>query len=345
MAAKGCCTEWEQELVLYGDGELAKDGSERVERHLHKCQECSSFYNEMVREENLISGALRRQAAPFAPRDAFSESVMMALEARSPETVWTRLQNYLHELTVVTYVRTRPHMAAAISLLICLAGALIAPQINTPSEDHYIHVTRNGKVFRVSLLEPIHVWNAEGEFFELPDGSILYATAGTWFSLEAFQEGGGAASVGSDRLISLKSGELFVDVRPAKEAFSILTTNSRTTVFGTQFYVGVQVGVDKHTTVGVRQGRVIVEKQARNQLGSTVLTDGEETHVISRNSKVTLSAPDTIDPELLARLNRFYDARSDRTMQRLEPNLPAIEGEIIPAAADSLETALIPSAT
>ncbi|MDP8244964.1 MAG: FecR domain-containing protein [Candidatus Hinthialibacter antarcticus] len=326
MAVKGCCTEWEQEVVLYHDGELSESGCSRVDRHVNKCADCSAFLSELSLEESMLAGRLRRQAAPFAPDVAFSANVMYLLEHRSPETIWTRMQGWLYEMTVVTFVRSRPHMAAAISLLVCLVGALLTAQVGDVASDQYFNITRSGKVMRTTLYDLMYVVRPEGEFFELPDGSTLYASAGTWFSIESFQEGGGAASVGNDRRVSLKSGEIFIDVRPAKEAFSVVTTNSKTTVFGTQFYVGVEVGADKHTLVGVREGRVIVEKLGRSMMGSTVLTNEQQTNVITRNGKTILSAPDPIDTSLLARLDRFYEARSDRSLQQKAPIAPKFEG-------------------
>ncbi len=328
MAAKGCCTEWEQEVVLYHDGELSESGCSRVDRHLTKCAECSTFLSDLSQEESMLAGRLRRQAAPFTPNPAFSSGVMHLLKHRSPETIWTRMQGWLYEMTVVTYVRSRPHMAAAISLLLCLAGALLSAQVGDVSDDQYFNITRSGKVMRTTLYDLMYIVRPEGEFFELPDGSTLYASPGTWFSIESFQEGGGAASVGSDRRISLKSGEIFIDVRPAKEAFSVVTANSKTTVFGTQFYVGVEVGSDKHSLVAVREGRVIVEKRGRSMMGSTVLTDQQQTNVLTRNGKTILSAPDPIGPSLLARLDRFYEARNDRSLQQQAPIAPEFEGSL-----------------
>lgn len=333
MAAKGCCTEWEQEVVLYHDGELSESGCARVDRHLNKCADCASFLSDLSQEELMLAGRLRRQVSAFTPGPQFSAGVMNLLEHRNPETIWTRLQHALYDLTVVTFIRSRPHMAAAISLLVCLVGALMSAQVGDVANEQYFNITRSGKVLRTTLYDLMYVARPEGEFFELPDGSTLYASPGTWFSVESFQEGGGAVSVGSDRRISLKSGEIFIDVRPAKEAFSVVTANSKTTVFGTQFYVGVEVGANKHTLVGVREGRVIVEKLGRSVMGSTVLTNGQQTNVITRNGKTVLQAPDPIDEELLARLDRFYEARSDRTLQQKAPVAPKFDGKL-PFAED-----------
>lgn len=325
MAVNGCCTEWEQEIVLFHDDELSEAGAERVRKHIARCAACSAFSSDFIRSESLLAGSVRGMTEPFTPDDAFAGGVMAALEDRSPDTIWTRLQAWLYDQAVVTYVRTRPHMAVAISLLICLAGALFAAQVGDVADGRTLSLQRSGKIQQITLLEPIFIARPEGEYFELPDGSILFASQGSWFSVESFQEGGGDASVGNDRRISLKSGELFIDVRKAKEAFCIVTANAETTVFGTQFYVGVSLQGDRRTTVAVREGRVMVEKHGRNQTGSTMLAAQEQTIVSTHGGRILLRPPETIEADLLARLDRFYDARNDRSMRQDPALSPAVK--------------------
>jgi len=182
-------------------------------------------------------------------------------------------------------------------------------------EEHFVHIKRNGTLMRITPFEPIYISRPEGEFIEFPDGSLAYATYDTWFSVNAYQDEGGASNVGTDRRLSLNSGELYIDVRPAKEGFSVLCPNSRTMVFGTQFYIRINSGPMKETTVVVRTGQVSVEKLGKDQMASTIVEKGFMTKVFSYDGTVRMRVPYKADSVLMKRLHLFNEAKETRTAQ------------------------------
>ncbi|HOJ59188.1 MAG TPA: zf-HC2 domain-containing protein [bacterium] len=320
----GCCTEWEQEIHLYIDGELSPAGCERVRRHLAKCEDCACFYRVVEREEQLLSGRLRQKVAMSAVPSLIADQVMDVIPSLQPITWGQRITKPVWAAASYCLDQNRRHYALAASMLICVIGVLLTMRIGNVEEEHFVHIKRNGTLMRVTLFEPIYISRPEGEFIEFPDGSLAYATYDTWFSVNAYQDEGGTSNVGTDRRLSLKSGELYLDVRPAKEGFSVICPNSRTMVFGTQFYIRINSGPMKETTVVVRTGQVSVEKLGKDQMASTIVEKGYMTKVFSYNGTVRMRIPYKADPLLMKRLNLFNEAKEDRSAQRLVPLLDVI---------------------
>jgi hypothetical protein len=319
MPTNGCCTEWEQEIVLYLDDELSPQGRSRVERHLSRCLSCSSFYRELEREEYLLAGRLCHEAHPFFPTDEFTDEVMNTLPVSNPRTYSRKIVELVCAVSRIAASKGHRHVAVAASILICLAGVLVTLSMGNMPQERMVKIKRFGTFYDYRIHEPIYVTDSRGEFFEFPDGTTAVATNGTCFTIESYQEGSSDSNVGEDRQLRLMFGALFLDVRAAKERFSVRCANARASVFGTQFYIHINRGPHKETTVAVRQGRVQVEKLGQDQMVNTVLSERQMTRVYSTNGVVRLQTPSPIDGALLRDLDLFDKARSDRSFQQIFP--------------------------
>ncbi|MDX9754548.1 MAG: FecR domain-containing protein [bacterium] len=322
MANKGCCVEWEQELILYLDNELPEQGCSRVKKHLRQCKYCAALYHEMERETQLIGGRLRHLADAGMPDLSFTNLVMDSLPSSTVMTIRGRSVEWGRRIRSILSGPARVHLAVAASLLICIAGIFATTLLNPDPRDITIEVKRNQDLQEYALLESILISHPEGEFFEFKDGSIVYAPQGTLFYIGAYQQGADQNNVGSDRQIHLLQGELFLEVHPAKEGFNVVCANSKTTVFGTKFFVGYNPD-RKCTSVAVLEGQVFVEKVSKNNLrGSTVLHEKQMTQVIQREGHTALHSPVSImrvDPSILTRLIQFRDALGNRQARGIMP--------------------------
>ncbi len=327
---RGCCTEWEQEIMLYMDHELSPESCERVQRHLDRCDECARFYRVFDREEQLLSGRIRHQMESAVDTDLFADLVMSDIPAFQPITLPQRIKGYAGAAFAYVFDPHRRHYSLAASILICVVGILFAMQVGYVTEESPIHIVRNGTV--MSVLPKQAIWisplQSEGEFIELPDGSLVYASKNTCFSIDSYPETSGKSNIETERSLSLIYGSICIDVNPAKEGFSVTCSNAKAKVFGTQFFIGTNSGPNKITVVGVRKGEVMVEKRGRNQLGYTVLRQREMTKVTSvRDDKVSLPSPYSLHPDLRRLLDCFNEARSDRSARRMLPVLNVTNSE------------------
>lgn len=325
---RGCCTEWEQEILLYMDRELSPESSDRVQRHLERCDECARFYRIIDREEQLLSGRLRHKVEMTADPDVIADLVMRDIPAFQPINFSQRAVGHVTTALLYLMDRNRRHYSLAASILICVAGVLFALQAGTVAEEKYINIVRGGSYIRVAPKEPILITSDEGEFFDLPDNSVVYATKDTCFSIDSYSMENDNSSINEERSLKLISGSLYIDVQPhpMKIGFNVVCANAKATVFGTQFYVHTTTGQNKTTEVGVREGRVMVEKLGKSQIGSTLISPKEMTSVSSFNGKVYLRYPYALRTDIRRILDCFNEARSDRSARRIFPVLK-IAGE------------------
>ncbi|MEW6237480.1 MAG: FecR domain-containing protein [Candidatus Omnitrophota bacterium] len=317
MNAKGCCTEWEQEIILYLDNELSSDGCGRVEKHLKRCENCANFYYGAEREERLLAGALRQQAKTGYHTLAIADNVMDALPGFQPITLSRRSKDLGLFFSQFLMDQGRRHAAIAASILVCILGMYATLQMGYVTEEPFIHIERSGVLVSSPYRQPYFIVRPEGEFFEFPDGSVIYASPNTLFSVENYPEIEEKNSVGMERRIRLQSGELFIDVQPREEGFTVVCPNGTAKVVGTQFYVNVTSGATKITTVAVREGIVLVETKGRN----TRTAAGQMTRLwsMSNGKKISLQLPEPTRLDLKRRLDVFNQCIGDRSAQMLVP--------------------------
>lgn len=313
MASNGCARQWEEDIILYLDGELSAEQGLEVEKHLMNCPQCAGFFNQIAREERLLAGQLLHRMESTPRPDSIAPAVMNALPSH-PQTFPQRLvRSFLSRQPV-----SRRTLAVAATLLICLVASFISMQMAPVQQEQVVLVARNGLSEPKPLFSGYYVENPDGDYFDLPDGSSLYATSGTFFTIESFPRPDSEDNpVAIDRRLRLHSGELFIRVQKRDEdAFTVVSANSKTTVFGTHFYVGVTE--PRQTVVAVRRGQVHVDKRARNQIGAVQLTDERMTRVTTgSNGVVELLRSHTVDTDLLNRLAYFYASLSEPVAQRV----------------------------
>ncbi|MGC9329113.1 MAG: FecR domain-containing protein [Candidatus Hinthialibacter sp.] len=327
---RGCCTEWEQEILLYMDHELSPDSCERVQRHLVRCDECARFYRIMDREEQLLSGRLRHQVELTTEPDVIADLVMRDIPAFQPITFSQRVKEQVSAAAFYLFDRDRRHYSLAASILICVFGLLLTMRVGNVAEVKDINIVRTGQVIPIAPKEPIFVFLDEGEFIQLPDDSVIYAMKDTYFSVNSCNMNPlESSSINEERSLQLFSGKLCIHVspHPAKIGFSVVCPNAKATVFGTQFYISTTTGANKVTEVGVREGSVMVEKRGKNQVGLTILEDKEMTTVSSFNGRVNLRSPYPLRPDLRRLLDCFNEARRDRSARRMLPVLHLTENQ------------------
>ncbi len=318
MKAKGCCTEWEQEIILYLDNELPSDRCTHVEKHLERCHHCSDFYFDVEREERLLAGSLRQETKPALNSLAFVNQVMSDLPLVQPVTLSWRLREMSLTATRILFQQGYRHYAIAVSILICVLGIYATLSMGNIGELPLVHIKRSGILYSSILRQPFYIDKAirpEGEFFEFHDNTVVYASPYTLFSVEAYPENEEKDSVGMERRIRLQSGELFFDVKHRNEGFSVICPNAMVKVVGTQFYVSVTSGQTKITSVAVRKGNVLIETTGR----SASVIAGQMVRLWSMNNgkKLVLQVPEPIRPDYLHRLNEFNDTLSNRHDQRI----------------------------
>ncbi len=328
---RGCCTEWEQEIMLFMDHELSNDGSERVQHHLDRCEECARFYRIIDREEQLLSGRIRHQFEMNVDPDIIADLVMSDIPAFQPITFPQRVMGYAGTASRFLFDRNRRHYSLAASILICVMGILFAMRVGNVSDERSIHLVRNGNVIRWLPKEPILIspLQPEGEFIKLPDDTLVYAEKDTCFYIETYPDpqNSGNSNIEEERSLHLMYGSLCLDVSPAKEGFSVSCSNAKAIVFGTQFYMSTTPGPNKVTLVGVRKGEVMVEKRGKNQMGRTVLHQREMTKLTNLNGNISLPVPYALHPDLRRLLDCFNEACTDRSAWRMIPVLKVINSE------------------
>ncbi len=334
MADKSFNTEWEQEIGLYVDNELPESSRERVERHLKRSEASACYYRILQREEQHMAGRLRHKIQPFLKSDQFVDSVMDSLPAHPTHPLWHKVKSWSEAAFVFFRTPGYSRVALAVSILVCVAGILASRYLSTPEEPRFLNLKKNGRIISITLPEYILVdRQSAGEFYEFPDTSFAYAEPGTLFSVENFQEGGGVANVGTDRRLTLSYGEMYIDVHPEQEGFTVECVNAKVTVFGTQFYVSSK---DGKTIIAVREGKVMVEKHGRNQNGNTLISNNQMTEVISNNGNVIMRHPKKITSLLKERLDLFNEAYLKRSQTKGMPFDPFHPEKELPTDVEEL---------
>lgn len=258
MDRECCFPEWEQEIWLYLDNELPEEDRIRVERHLENCRRCREFLVDIRPVESCIRSHFDAAAAHPLPENFTDEVInylpsMIALPRY--RSLWLALGRYLTPRVIGGAMRRHPVTVAALFLL-CV-GSLFSAWLGRVEYDYRVKVIASGeRAFLVDLSESIWCEDPDGQLYELPDESLLFAQSGAVFSIEAYQ------NHGDDRWISLKRGEIWLDVitKDQREGFTVSTPEARVKVMGTCFAVRRE---ERKTCVQVVRGSVLVENVGR----------------------------------------------------------------------------------
>lgn len=320
MWSEPCFSEWEEEILLYLDNELPPEGRARVELHLQRCVHCQRFMGEQRRIETELGFDLRlKQRAHSLPAD-FTHSVTANLPGMKPLPF---VQRWL-----IAWENTwRPddwwagicrHAAVAVSLLLLLLVGGGSSLLDASDENYGIQIVEVGKrAFTLPMGNMIANDSDHTVMYRLPDYSHILALPKTSFHIDSYQH------LGDDRAIRIARGEIWCDVLPTSEGFSVKTPHATVRVIGTRF--AVKVALDK-TGIDVVRGQVLAEKREGGMPKTAAVLEGHKT-VIPRRGRIQF--PSRIEAGREEQIAKAFN-RVDEFRQLL----PEIVGTPEPSSSD-----------
>jgi len=266
MISEGCFQEWEAEILQYLDGELGESDRLRVERHVQTCRRCRAFLADMGPIERSIDQHFRATASENPLPEDFIQKVMSSLPSMISLPWHWKIRLAIREFSSREGLKRLigQHPVTAGALVLFVIGTLSSIWLNHLEYDYRVKINAWGnKTFDVSLSQSVICENPNGQMYELPDGSLIFAQPGAVFSVEAYQKHG------DDRWVRLRRGEVWLDVRgDVREGFTVTTPEARLKVTGTCFAVKLEPDV---STVEVARGNVLVENVGRGHPKSCYL--------------------------------------------------------------------------
>ncbi len=288
MWSEACFSEWEQEILLYLDNELSPESRTRLEGHLNRCVHCRRFVEDQRRFESELGFDLRlKQRSHTLPND-FTEKIIENLPGMLPLHRWQRLRLFWEQTWCPQHwwQFTVRHAAVVISLflLIVIGGGSFF--LNIPEEDYDVRVIQVAKkAFLIPLGEPITNTAKEKVMYRLPDNSHIIVQPDSSFRIDAYQH------QGDDRALSMSRGEIWCDVLPSDEGFSVTTPHAIVRVMGTRFSVKV---TSAETKVEVVEGQVLIEKREGGLPKTAAVRSGHHSSVPRRGR---IRVPARLDQE------------------------------------------------
>lgn len=326
MPNQGCTQEWMQEIVLLIDNELPESRRHQTDEHIKHCRSCHVFYHTMLREDRLLAGQVQHETPDLQPQ--FSQAVMNSIEEQAVPTIVDRSNHWFKTFKLYMQGEGKWHTAVAATIIGCLIATYMSFHLGNITDPYYLPMMKSGEQYTAILPDDFVVNKENGEFYYLFDGSVIYATPNSSFVITDYPKNINEDPVDKERRIVLWYGQLFLDVAPANQGFTVVTPNAEVKVFGTEFYVFSSKGQDKHTTVAVKEGRVMVEK--RNQTSFTVLTDDEMTSVHGVADQIHMHQPVRIAPFLYDALKTFVGAVEQKLYEEKFPSIQPLKMYIRP---------------
>lgn len=333
MPSQGCTQEWMQEIVLLIDNELPDCRRQQADEHISHCRSCQVFYHSALREDRLLAGRVQHESHQLTPQ--FSNLVMSSIDSQTIPTLAERMIDSAKVFQRYFLGEGKWHTAVAVTIIGCLIATNMSFHLGSITDPYYLPMMKGGEQYTAILPDDFIVDKNTGEFFYLFDGSVVYATPNTSFVVTDYPKNIEEDPVDKERRIVLWYGQLYLDVAPANQGFTVVTPNAEVKVFGTQFYVHSSKGREKKTTVAVREGRVMVEK--RNQTSFTVLTDNEMTNVSGIGDNILMNPPLHIDSYHRAGLNTFARTVAEEVYKHAIPSFNSIQMDINPELLMTLQ--------
>jgi len=325
MLNQGCTQEWMQEIVLLIDNELPDCRRKQTDEHIHHCRDCQVYYHSLLREDRLLAGRIQHDTQALSP--SFSFEVMNSIEKQTIPSLMEKMYNRFAVMYKYMLAEGTWHTAVAVTILGCIFATYMSFHLGNAADPYYLPMMKNGELYTAVLPDDFIVNDDNGEFFYLPDGTVIYAAKNTSFVLTDYPKNVLEDPIDAERRIILWYGQLYLNVAPASQGFTVITPNAETKVFGTQFYVYSSLGrTNKHTTVAVKKGKVMVEK--RNQNGYTVLTDNLMTQISGIADTITMMKPLTMPSNIRDALNAFAAAVETKAYEHHEPSFTALQMNI-----------------
>jgi|GEM_PF-3417993 len=310
------CSEWENLISEYIDGELPAEDAARVEQHLLECSDCAEFFKGARADGELVSAAFdlpHLNTAAFAQRvmDAIQTPVRHRDRSRWPWAVAAVAASILLAFLVsrptnigrVTKIMDRTGLVAHGGVELRRAGAAEGADLN-------------------SLIKPGDTIQTTGDrvvFVALKTGDEVAINASSSVTLAGEDDA-------HRNVVVVNKGETFVRAAKGKGSLVVATEAGTATVLGTEFSVLFDPEALR-TAVTVLEGTV----RFHNSLGEKIVTADQQS-VASADSAP--SQPKTVDAQALtawvdppsaARLEQVARALTENLSARVEPSKSVFE--------------------
>src|SRR3989339_98999 len=251
------CEKIRENIQSYFEKSLSKQAYENTEKHLQECADCSWFFREYEKMNEILS---KWRVPPV--NGNFEEKVISALTDKKTKKSKSFLFSFF-----------KPAFAGFIAIILIIILTAVyyfsLPVIVGQGKETGDKIAfEEGRVFVIKTGEPVYAGSSDLELL-LNDGSMIKLTKGARFVINTF---------GRRKKTCSLFGEMKADIRkyPGQE-FTVKTDNGEIMVLGTGFIVSA---MKFKTIVSVIEGNVSVKGRSEK----TQLTKGNMT-VISGFSR------------------------------------------------------------
>lgn len=273
------CSQWEQLISEYLDGELSREDGERVERHLLECKSCAEFFKNIKADGEAVAEAFD---LPRLTTAAFADRVMEAVRrpARRHKR-WPWAIATIAASIVVAFLMLPSDNIGSVTRIMDRSGAradggVELVQADTVADAKMGSAIKRGDIISTSAGRVVFVRLKTGdEIIINHDSRVIFAGA------EPDHRG----------ILDLAGGEAFVRAAKGKGAFAVRTPAGTATVLGTQFGVAFD-GPGRCTVLTVVEGVV----RFHNSRGEKLVRAGQQSVASVEDAP---SQPKTVDAHAL----------------------------------------------
>ncbi|MEI6845577.1 MAG: HEAT repeat domain-containing protein [Candidatus Firestonebacteria bacterium] len=266
------CEKIRDNIQGYFENSLSKQAYENTESHLRECPDCSWYFREYEKMDEILSKWVVPEAG-----GSFEDNVIISLADKSSKKSKSFIYSYL------TPVFTR-YTALAVLIFLALVYLFSLPTVvGQGKETGDRNLAEEGRIFALKTGQVIIAEEADLEL-SFNDGSLINLAKGGRLVIESFSSG--------KKICSL-AGELKARIRkyPGQE-FTIKTGHGDIMVLGTGFLVSA----DKNKTiVSVFEGSVAVKgvkEKAQLMRGNLTMVGGSSSFVTPVNFLDASKDPD-----------------------------------------------------
>ena len=303
------CSEWENLISEYHDGELPQEDRARVERHMFECKSCAEFFRAMKADADAVTAAFDM---PRVCPKAFAERVMARIKrpARS----------------------TRRIAWIAVAAAACLAVAFIASAsrgigtVSRITDRTGLAINHGAELQRRQSVKSIAAGTAikPGDAIQAGADSLVYVRLKTGDEV-VVNRGSSALFPGRDQahrqVIAVNKGDVFVRAVRGKGSLEVQTPAGKAEVIGTQFSVSFDSAAAQ-AALTVCEGKV----RFHNPRGEQIVGAGYQSMA---SATAGPSAPVAVDA---ASLTAWADPPSAARLAQVAAELVrSLKARVIPA--------------
>ena len=298
------CSQWEQLISEYLDGELPREDGERVERHLLECKSCAQFFKNIKADGEAVAEAFD---LPRLTTAAFADRVMGAVRhpARRRKR-WPWAIATIAASIVVAFLARPPHNIGSVTRIMDRSGARADGgvelfQAEAVADAKMGSAIKRGDIISTSAGRVVFVRLKTGDEIIINHGSLVIFTG---------------PDPDHRGMLDLAGGEAFVRAARGKGTFAVRTRAGTATVLGTQFSVAFD-GPGRCTVLTVVEGAV----RFHNSHGEKLVTAGQQSVASVEDAP---SQPKAVDAHALtAWTDPPSAARLEQIARRLVEDLEA----------------------